>query len=265
MKLTFLAALAFGLTSTYALALAQFATPEQAADALTQAIDTQNETALSDLLGNDWRQILPPEGADPEAVDRFLRDWNVSHHVVQHGDTAHLQVGAQSWQLPIPIVKSAQGWQFDMQGAADEIATRTIGRNELAAIEALHAGVDAQQSYYALNQRYAQKIISSEGQKDGLYWPVKPGEAPSPLGPAFSPQTADAGYHGYRFRLLPAHDNGFTMIAWPVRYGETGVMSFIVTQDDTVYQKDSGQSSSQKAQALAAFDPDDGWQKVAAE
>lgn len=264
-KLTFLAALAFGLTSTSALALAQFSTPEEATDALTQAVATHNEAALNHLLGDAWREIVPPDGAEPEAVDRFLRDWKVSHHIVLHGDTAHLQVGAQDWQLPVPLVKHAQGWRFDMQGAAEEIAIRTIGRNELAAIEALHAGVDAQQSYYALNQRYAQKIVSSDGKKDGLYWPVKPGEAPGPLGPAFSPQAAGMGYHGYRFRLLPADDNGFTMIAWPVRYGETGVMSFIVNESDRVYQKDLGQSSSRKAQALAAFDPDDGWQNVASE
>ncbi|WP_149806720.1 DUF2950 family protein, partial [Salmonella enterica] len=142
---------------------------------------THDEAALNHLLGDEWREILPPEGADPEEVRRFLRDWKVNHHIVLQCDTAHLQVGAQDWQLPVPLVKHAQGWQFDMQGAAEEILTRTIGRNELAAIAALHAGVDAQLSYYALNQRYAEKTISGEGRKDALYWRVKPGGARCPL------------------------------------------------------------------------------------
>ncbi|EKY3231325.1 DUF2950 family protein [Cronobacter malonaticus] len=263
MKSTFLAALAFSLASTHAFALAQFPTPEQAADALTQAISTHDEAALNHLLGDDWRRILPPEGADPEAVSRFLRDWKASHRVVQQGDTAHLQVGEQNWQLPIPVVKHDQSWQFDMQGAADEIVTRTIGRNELAAIAALHAAVDAQQSYYALNQRYAEKIVSSEGKKDGLYWPVQPGEAPSPLGPAFSPQQQDMGYHGYHFRLLPTHDNGFAMLAWPVSYGETGVMSFIVKQDDRVLEANLGTDTAQRVSTIDPAHLDKTWHLVA--
>ncbi|EOV9626492.1 DUF2950 family protein [Cronobacter sakazakii] len=262
-KSTFLAALAFGLSASHAFAQAQFSTPDKAADALTQAISTHDEAALNHLLGDDWREILPPEGADPEEVSRFLRDWKVNHHIVLQGDTAHLQVGAQDWQLPVPLVKHAQGWQFDMQGAAEEILTRTIGRNELAAIAALHAGVDAQQSYYALNQRYAEKIISSEGKKDGLYWPVKPGEAPSPLGPAFSQQRQDMGYHGYHFRLLPTHDNGFAMLAWPVSYGETGVMSFIVKQDDRVLQANLGTDTAQRVSVIDPAHLDNAWEPVA--
>ena len=261
MKLKLLAALVFSVSSTCAFALAQFTTPERAADALTTAIEQQNEASLNHLLGDDWRQFLPPEGVDPEAVDRFLRDWQASHHIVQQGDTAHLDVGEQRWQLPIPMVKGAQGWHFDMQRAADEILTRAIGRNELAAIEALHAYVDAQQSYYAQTHRYAEKIVSSDGKKDGLYWPVKPGEAPSPLGPAFSPKEPGTGYHGYRFRILP-DNNGFAMVAWPVSYGQTGVMSFMINQNDKVYQSDLGRRSEQKALALSAYHTDKTWQPV---
>ena len=153
------------MVSTFALAQQNFTTPGQATDALTKAISEQNEEALNSLLGDNWRDYLPPEGVDPEAVARFLRDWKVSHHVAINGDTAHLYVGENGWQLPIPVVKKTDGWQFDMQKAADEIQTREIGRNELAAIEALHAYVDAQQSYFALNQHYAEKIVSAEGKK----------------------------------------------------------------------------------------------------
>lgn len=151
------------MVSTFACAQQSFSTPEQAANALTKAISEQNERAMADLLGDNWRDYLPPEGVDPEAAARFLRDWKINHRTEISGDIAHLSVGDNGWQLPIPVVKKKEGWQFDMQKAADEILTREIGRNELAAIEALHAYVDAQQSYYAMNHRYAHKIVSTLG------------------------------------------------------------------------------------------------------
>ena len=257
-----LSGIALCLVSTFALAQQPFSTPEQATDALAQAINDQNEAAMAHLLGENWRTFLPPEGVDPGAVDRFVRDWKEQHKTVVDGDVAHLVVGDDNWQLPIPVIKTAAGWQFDMQEAAEEILTREVGRNELAAIEALHAYVDAQQSYYAMNHAYAQKIVSTEGKKDGLYWPAAPGQAPSPLGPAFSPKEPGAGYHGYRFRILP-DNHGFAMVAWPVSYGQTGVMSFMINQDDKVYQRDLGSESQKKAQALAAYAPDKSWQPVA--
>lgn len=239
-----------------------FTSPEAAADAFASAVALHNDKQLTALLGDNWRQFLPPEGADPEAVARFNRDWKVSHHIVQKDNLAHLNVGQEAWQLPIPLVKTGQGWHFDMPAAQEEILTRTIGRNELSAIGALHAYVDAQERYYALNQSYAQKIVSSEGKKDGLYWPVSPGEEPSPLGPAFSPQEPGAGYHGYRFRIIPDHNSGFAMVAWPVEYGQTGVMSFMISGDDSVYQADLGEASPQKAQTLNAYAPDSNWHPV---
>lgn len=263
MKTQLLSGIVLLMASILAHAQQHFSTPEQATDALATAISEQNESAMSNLLGENWRDFLPEEGVDPDAVDRFLRDWKVKHSTVINGDVAHLVVGDSSWQLPIPVIRTASGWQFDIQEAAEEILTREIGRNELAAIEALHAYVDAQQSYYAMNQSYAKKVVSSAGKKDGLYWPAAPGEAPSPLGPAFSPAEPGAGYHGYRFRILPDKNSGFAMVAWPVSYGQTGVMSFVVNQDDKVYQKDLGNDSAQKAQALAQYDPDDSWRPVA--
>lgn len=164
------------MVSAAAMAQQSFSTPDQATDALANAISEQNESAMSNLLGENWRDFLPPEGVDPDAVDRFLRDWKVRHNTVVDGNTAHLVVGDSDWQLPIPVVKNASGWQFDIKEAAEEILTREIGRNELAAIEALHAYVDAQQSYFAMNQKYAQKIVSSEGKKmvcTGLFHPAK--------------------------------------------------------------------------------------------
>ena len=262
MKSKLLSGMVLLMLSASAMAQQSFSTPDQATDALASAISEHNEHAMSNLLGENWRDFLPPEGVDPDAVDRFLRDWKVRHNTVVEGDTAHLVVGDNDWQLPIPVIKTVAGWQFDIKEGAEEILTREIGRNELAAIEALHAYVDAQQSYFAMNQKYAQKIVSSEGKKDGLYWPVSPGETPSPLGPAFSPKEPGTGYHGYRFRILP-DNNGFAMVAWPVSYGQTGVMSFVINQDDKVYQSDLGSDSEQKARALASYAPDNTWQPVA--
>ena len=163
MKMKLLSEMVLFMVSATAMAQQSFSTPDQATDALASAIGEQNESAMNNLLGEDWRDFLPPEGVDPDAVDRFLRDWKVHHNTVVEGNTAHLVVGDSGWQLPIPVIKTTSGWQFDMQQAAEEIQTREIGRNELAAIEALHAYVDAQQSYFAMNQKYAQKVVSTEG------------------------------------------------------------------------------------------------------
>ncbi len=264
----------------YTKAQQTFTSPEQASTALFEAIKQQNETALASLLGDNWRDLLPPEGADPAAVARFLRDWDISHHVEQQGNVAHLNVGKEAWQLPLPMIKTVKGWHFNMQGAADEILTRAIGRNELAAIEAAHAYVQAQQDYFQLNQTYAQKFISSEGKKDGLYWPAGPDEAPSPLGPAFSPARPGTGYHGYHFRILKAQGahaeggekhylqngkmtDGFALLAWPVAYGETGIDTFIVDKQNRVYQADLGETTAKKVETLTQFEPGDGWQAVA--
>ena len=255
-----------------------FTTPELAATTFAKAVINQDEAALTKVLGDNWRQYLPDDKADPEAVARFIRDWKVSHKIEQKEETAHLNVGQENWQLPIPIVKTDAGWHFDMQKAADEILTRTIGLNELSAIQAIDAYVAAQQDYYQLDQQYAQKFVSSEGKKDGLYWPVTPGEAPSPLGPGFSPAQPGMGYHGYHFRILTAQGpdapggeknyisdgkmvDGFALIAWPVEYGETGVTTFMVNDQGAVYQKDLGEQTAEKVNEIKHFNPDKSWEE----
>lgn len=256
-----------------------FNTPEKAATSFANAVIKQDEKALTEVLGDDWRDYLPDEKADPEAVARFIRDWKISHSIVQKGEMAHINVGQEHWQLPIPLVKTKAGWHFDMQKASDEIHTRTIGLNELSAIQAMQAYVAAQIDYYNLNQQYAQKFVSSEGKKDGLFWPVSPGEAPSPLGPGFSPEQPGEGYHGYHFRILTAQGKsaaggekdyiadgkmlgGFALVAWPVEYGETGLATFMVNDEGQVYQKDLGEQTPEKVQEITRFDPDDSWQDI---
>lgn len=121
MKSKLLSGMMLFMVSTGAFAQHYFSTPEQATDALAKAINEQNDNALSNLLGEDWRTFLPTDGIDPEAVDRFKRDWQVNHHTVIDGDMAWLTVGEYHWQLPVPAVKRAGGWQFDMQAAKEEI------------------------------------------------------------------------------------------------------------------------------------------------
>lgn len=255
--------LALVMAPMMALAQQQFSTPEQAANALAEAINQHDESALDTLLGDNWQQFLPPDGIAPDAVDRFQRDWQVKHNVVRQDNSAWLDVGQEEWRLSIPIIKGDDGWHFDMAAAEDEILTRAIGRNELSAIQAMHAYVDAQQDFYQLNHAWAQKIISSDGKKDGLYWPATPGEAPSPLGPAFSPIEPGEGYHGYRFRIIKDGENqGVALLAWPVEWGQTGVMSFMVNQNDQVWQANLGEETKSKVQAITAFSPDSAWQVV---
>ncbi|VED54028.1 Probable secreted protein [Raoultella terrigena] len=258
-----MALLALAVSPLMALAQQQFSTPELAANALAEALGQNNDSALTALLGDSWQQFLPPEGIDPDAVARFQRDWKISHRIVQQADTAWLDVGSEAWRLPVPMVKSSEGWHFDMAAGEDEILTRAIGRNELAAIQAMHAYVDAQQDFYQLNHTWAKKIISSPGKKDGLYWPTAPGEAPSPLGPAFSPVEPGAGYHGYHFRMI--HDEasqGEALLAWPVTWGETGVMSFMIDRRDRVYQANLGENTADQAWGIVKFAPDSRWQAL---
>ena len=242
-----------------------FSSPEQAAGELVNAITQHDDAALDNLLGENWQQFLPSDGIDKEAEARFLRDWQLNHRIVKQANIAWLDVGNNDWRLPIPMERSSEGWAFNMAAGEDEIQTRAVGRNELSAIQALHAYVDAQQDYYQLNHAWAQKIISTEGQKDGLYWPIKPGDTPSPLGPNFTPPIPGEGYHGYHFRIITEGDKGdVALLAWPVEWGKTGVMSFMVDQDDRVYEADLGVESEQKVQAITQFAPDanSGWQAV---
>lgn len=274
-----LSALVMLMLPAFVQAQQQFTTPELAANSFANAVISQDKAALTEVLGDNWQQYLPDDKADPEAVARFIRDWKVSHNIEQKEDIAHLNVGQENWQLPIPMVKSEAGWHFDMQRAADEILTRTIGLNELSAIQAIHAYVAAQQDYYQLEKQYAQKFASSEGKKDGLYWPASAGEAPSPLGPSFSPVQPGMGYHGYHFRILTAQGanapggeksyvsdgkmvEGFALIAWPVEYGQTGIATFMVNNQGLVYQKDLGEQTAEEVAEIKQFNPDKSWQDV---
>lgn len=284
-SVAFLGAFAACFNPHSAQAQEKFADPVAAGQALVKAVEKSDSAALARVLGPQWKRLLPPEGVAEEDRAAFLAAWQDRHSVVRDGKTAHLEVGTRGWQLPIPLRETAQGWQFDPVAALDEIRTRRIGRNELQTVQSLLAVVDAQREYASASRdgksglAYAQRFISQPGRQDGLYWPHQSGEPESPLGPLFADDLPGDGYHGYRFRMLNAQgpharggarsymlngqlSRGFAVLAWPVKYGETGVMSFMINHDGQVYERDLGPQTATRAQSISRFDPAPGWKAV---
>ncbi len=277
--------------SCMATAQQEFATPEKAAEAFVEALGTKNadQKRLAELLGEDWRSFIPRDGAEREDVEAFLKQYHEQHQIEKTGDNkAILSVGSEHWTLPIPIVKSAKGWRFDIKAGSAELRTRQIGRNELAAVQSALAYHDAQMDYASVDRdgdgalEYAQKIFSTPGKHDGLYWAEDDSGQISPLGPEFGKTIAGEPWHGYRFRILLGQgpsapggaysyligdkmSRGFALIAWPAKYGETGVMSFMISHEGQVFEKDLGPDSEKLAQAMKRFDPDDSWTEVPAD
>lgn len=280
----------------FAAALAQaprqlqgFPTAEAAADALTDAIRRGDDQAVSAMLGANWRDFVPDRTQDFEEVrTKFLAAWDESHKLVPDGDDKVLVgVGTTGWVSPIPIVKQGNEWRYDVEAGLKEVQARRIGHDELAVVQTLLAIVDAQRDYAARDPMktgvpaYARRLLSSPGHKDGLYWDTAPGEPESPIGPRLAKaQLGDKeeGYFGYDFRLLYSQGpdapggayqylvngrmiGGFAVIAWPVRYGDTGVMTFMVSHSGDVYEQDLGPETERRAAAITTFNPDKGWEK----
>jgi len=275
-----------------------FVSPEEAVKALVAAAG--DAKAVLAVLGPEAKALINSgdAAADKVARERFLQAYTEANKLMRSGDDmALLVVGKDEWTFPIPIVKVAAGWRFDTKEGREEILNRRIGRNELSAIKAVQAYADAQREYYLRNPQgdkllhYAQKIVSAQGKRDGLYFPTKAGERPSPLGPMFESARAkgyekgkDAAgkpvpYHGYRYRILRsqgpnaaggAYDyiaqgkmiGGFALIAWPAIYGNSGVMTFLVNHDGVVYEKDLGPDTAQAAQKITRFNPDGSWKRL---
>jgi len=270
-----------------------FASPEEAAKALVTAVKSGNVNAMHDLLGPGSDELVQSGDAvaDRTGRERFLKAYGEAGKVVRQGDAkAILLVGKDEWPLPIPIVKDSGGWRFDTSQAKEEILNRRIGRNELSAIQAVLAYVDAQRDYYLRNPQgdkllhYAQKFTSAPGKRDGLYFPTKAGEKPSPLGPLYASAKAegyakgDDSYHGYHYRIIRgqgarapggAYDyvaqgrmiGGFALVAWPASYGNSGVMTFIVNHGGVVYEKDFGPDTATAVRKITRFNPDKSWKR----
>jgi hypothetical protein len=259
-----------------------FATPEIAVEALVDSLARNDDAELRAILGLNSERLMSLDDLSAEDRLAFLAAWAKGHRILRDSDSvAHLEVSS-GWTLPIPVVRSGNGWVFDTRAGKEEMRTRRIGRNELAAIETMYAYVDAQQEYAEQDRNgdgileFAQKILSSPGKQDGLSWPTAADEPESPAGPLLETKDLKDGYHGYRFRILKAQGaaakggarsyvkhgrmtDGYALVAWPARYGETGVMTFIVNQDGVVYQKYLGPNTAAIASAMTRFDPDPSW------
>ncbi|KRG71943.1 DUF2950 domain-containing protein [Pseudoxanthomonas dokdonensis] len=275
------------LASPWLLAQQAYPTPEEAGQALVTALGTDKADAaqMKALLGPQWADYVPTEGIARKDVDYFLSAYRTRHSIQMDGDQAHLVVGEGNWTLPVPLSKSADGWHFDPKAGADEIRARRIGDNELLTLQSVLAYHDAQMEYAERDHdddgvlEYAQHILSSDGTHDGLYWPDQ-GDDISPLGPLYADATPGADWHGYRFHILDGQgpsapggaysyllgedmSRGFALVAWPAQYGDSGIMSFMISHDGQVFQKDLGADSEKIAKAMTTFDPDSSWEEVA--
>ena len=275
-----------------------FPSAQDAAQALIRAAQAKDEVAILSVLGPGAKDLFDTgdAAADAQHLERFAHESQVAHRLVPNPvrvDEFTLVVGEKEWPFPVPIVKSHAGWRFDAAEGRRETLARVIGRNEITAIEISRAYVEAQREYASERRiegqprQYAQRIVSSPGKKDGLYWPVAAGEPPSPAGEIFARMSTETApekgkpkiFHGYRFRVLKAQGKhapggardyvakgfmigGFALVAFPIDYGVTGLTTFIVNQDGVVYEKDLGPKTVDIATKMKAYDPDAPWRRA---
>ena len=273
-----------------------FATLDEAASALVAAVKAGGKNAAVAILGpgsDAWIGSGDPV-ADRAARDGFVAAFEQKHAFVADGDAhAKLTIGNDDWPFAFPLVKDGGRWRFDTAAGKEEMLARRIGRNELDVINVLLAIVDAQRDYASADRdgngvrEYARKFASGPGKHDGLYWPAKAGEPDSPLGPlvvraageGYTKQKGPAPYHGYHFRMLKGQGphaaggaldyvvrgrmiGGFAAIAYPAKYGSSGIMTFIVNQDGVAYEKNLGPGGDAIAKAMTRFDPDSSWKAL---
>lgn len=269
-----------------------FHNPDEAASALASAVKSGMRQDVLNVLGADGENIIDSgdEVADKAAREKFLAAYDAKHAVKVDGKKASLIIGADDFPFPIPLVHTKAGWEFDTDAGRQEILYRRIGRNELDTIQTILAFVDAENEYADKDRgdgvgTYAQRIVSSPGKKDGLYWPSDNND--SPLGELAAEANAEgykAGsgpqpYHGYYYRILTQQGSsasggalnyivkgkmigGFALVAYPADYGNSGIMTFIVNHAGTVYQKDLGEHTETIVKTMTSFDPDKLWKKV---
>jgi len=279
-----------------------FQSPDEACQSLVVAMRARDTKALQKIFGADSDEILfsgdPVD--DQRTQEQFLRAYDEKHRLDSSGDDSlTLVVGNDDWPLPIPIVRaqSGKGWVFDTVAGKDEVITRRIGRNELTVIEVCKAICDAEIEYAQRGTKdevipvYAGKFFSDPGKRNGLYWPTGEGEPPSPLGEAVAEAQGEGysvtpnktgqprPYHGYLYRILTAQGKdapggaedylingkligGFAVVAWPVDYGSSGIMTFVTNYRGEVYQKDLGEETDQVARKMAQYNPDSSWKKA---
>ena len=296
-KLTCWTAAALILASvSVAHAQQSFKSPEDAVTALVTATRDNWPKGVITVLGADGADIVSSGDnvADEAMRQKFIAAYDAKHELKKEGDDkAVMLIGSEDFPFPIPIARKGAAWLFDTAAGRLEILYRRIGRNELSAIQASLAYVDAQNEYADMNRAsvggatYAQRIVSHPGKKDGLYWPAAPGEEASPLGELVAQATTEGyavgsdriPFHGYYFKILTrqgpmatggevdyvAHGKmigGFALVAYPAEYGNSGVMTFVVNYAGTVFQKDLGERTAKIAERMTSFNPDQTWKKV---
>lgn len=268
-----------------------YASPDQAVDALLVAVRSGPAEAIEHVLGRGSGRLVDSGDAVADRADRaaFAAAFDRGHKIERRGnDTALLLIGEEQWPFPIPLRERGGAWRFDARAGAEEILNRRVGRNELNAIETCLAIVDAEKDY-ASDERtgsgtveYARRFVSRPGKTDGLYWPAAPGAPESPLGPLLAAAQAEgyghgrAPYHGYYYRILTGQGphapggprdyvvsghmiGGFALLAYPAKWGDSGVKTFIVNQDGIVHEKNLGRGTERAAHALTRYDPDPSW------
>jgi hypothetical protein len=285
------------LVGTMSAASAQqsFKSADEAMNALASAAKSGDQKAVLTILGKDAEDLVSSgDPVDDQATrQRFLAAYDEKHALEMDGDAkAVMIVGKDDFPFPIPILRKGDSWRFDTAAGREEILDRRIGRNELDAIQAALAYVDAQNDYADKDRGagvgvYAQRIVSQPGKKDGLYWPTAQGEEESPLGELVADASAQgykvgggrAPYHGYYYKILTKQGakapggeldyvvrgkmiGGFALVAYPAEYRNSGVMTFLVNHNGTVYQKDLGPNTEKIAERMTAYDPDPSWQKA---
>jgi hypothetical protein len=270
-----------------------FASPDDAGKALLAATKSGNLDTILAIFGPGSKEIL--DSGDPvqnkETVAAFVAAYETMNRWRKMDDKAEiLVVGVDNFPFPIPLRKNGDGrWFFDLSSGKDEILARRIGRDEFAAMDICAALADAQAQYHSRPhdgvKQYAQRFISDDGQQNGLYWKSAEGQPPSPLGPLAAFATAEGytlqpnlhqPFHGYYFRILTKQGDqakggakdyvangkmtgGFAFVAYPAEHGNSGVMTFLINQNGSLYQKDLGSATAETAAAMSEFNPDGSW------
>lgn len=272
----------------------RFDTPEAASQALVQALEARDIDALLRILGTRYRDdLIPDDQADfKDGLEDVVAAAKAGVTLEGDGDQRTIVMGSAGWTFPIPLTRAQGAWRFDTEDGLDEILARRIGGNELSAITVMRAYGPAQLAYATRDREgdavleYAQKLVSSPGLQDGLYWPDAAGTDPSPIGPLvaedqsyFESRRPGDPYHGYYFRILTRQDAGvpggrydyvingnmiagFALIAAPAEYGETGRMTFVVSHHGPILEKDLGDRTEVLAAAIQSFPAAEGWDEV---
>ena len=273
-----------------------FASPEDAVRALNLAVKQENKAELRRIFGPQIEQLKsgdPDQDHDDAIV--FARRLAAAHKTrMDAPDHATVLIGDDQWPFAVPLTMKDSSWRFDTDAGLDELTNRRIGRNELRTIAACRTLIDAEAEFFDRNpdglgvKHYAKRLLSTEGKKDGLYWPAPGGVDPSPIGPAMALSATrrdEKGeripFNGYLFKLVYRQaasapggaidfmqddqlTRGWGVIAYPAEYGETGIMSFLCGSGGEVYQQDLGDDTDKAVDKIEAFDPGAGWKKVEA-